>query len=304
MAHNNFSIIGCHGKEVFGNKWVCDKGESKGNVIIVHGMGEYSYRYNEFAQYLNENGYDVYALDHLGHGKNCPNKEGLGIWPRDGFERCVENVYILLEQLKKENPNTMIFAHSMGSFMMQLFIEKYPGACEKVVLCGSSGPSALFKAGSAVAKIVGAFSNKNKPSNFMTKMSFGSYNNKYEDVQSEFDWLSVNRENVNKYLADDYCGFTQSVMFYISFTENLAKIHNKKLLNNISKEQKLLLIAGKEDPVGNYGKSVEDLHSIYKKLGLDSSLIIYPGLRHEILNEDSKKDVMEDILSFLKKKDK
>ena len=299
MGHNIFSIIGNRGKEVFGNKWTIDN--SKGNIIIVHGMGEYSYRYNEFALFLNEKGFNVYALDHLGHGRNCPNKEGLGIWPRDGFESCVENVHILSEMLKKENVNTMIFAHSMGSFMAQLFIEKYPNSVSKVVLCGTSGPSPLYKAGSVVAKLVGAFSNKNKPSKFMTNMSFGSYNNKYENVKTEFDWLSVNRENVNKYLEDEYCGFTQSLMFYISFTENLAKIHNKKMLNAISKNQKLLLIAGKEDPVGNYGKSVEKLHNMYLNLGLDSSLILYDGLRHEILNEDSKQEVMNDILSFFER---
>lgn len=302
MAHSVFSIIGTHNTEVFGNKWIReDKATTKGNVVIVHGMGEYSFRYNEFALFLNENGYDVYALDHLGHGLNCPNKEGLGIWPRDGFDRCVDNVHILVESLKKENPNTMIFAHSMGSFMAQLFISKYSGSVRKVVLCGSSGPSALYKAGAIAAKVVGFFSNKNKPSKFMTNMSFGSYNKKYEDVRTEFDWLSVNRENVDKYIKDDYCGFTQSVMFYISFTENLAKIHKNKMLKAISKGQQLLLIAGDEDPVGNYGESVEDLHDIYSDLGLDSSLILYEGLRHEILNEDEKGKVMEDVLSFFER---
>ena len=96
-------------------------------------------------------------------------------------------------------------------------------------------------------------------------------------------------------------GDWESVMFYISFTENLAKIHNKKLLNSISKEQKLLLIAGDQDPVGNYGKSVETLHNIYKEMGLDSSIILYSGLRHELLNEDDKNKVMNDVLSFFER---
>ena len=296
MAHSVFSIIGFHGKEVFGNKWIVDN--SKGNIIIVHGMGEYSYRYNEFALYLNKNGYDVFALDHLGHGRNCPAKEGLGIWPRDGFERCVDNVYALYEVLRKENPNTLIFSHSMGSFMMQLFMERYPGACDKIVLCGTSGPSPMYGAGAVVAKIIGAFTNKNKPSKFLTNVAFGSYNNRYKDVRTEFDWLSVNKENVDKYLADDYCGFTQSVMFYISFTENLAKLHKKKMLEKISKKQRVLLVAGLEDPVGGFGKTVEQLHNIYLKLGLDSKMILYPELRHEILNEDGKEKIMDDILSF------
>ena len=302
MAHSVFSIIGTHGKEVFGNKWIReDSSSTKGNVVIVHGMGEYSFRYNEFAHFLNDNGYNVYALDHLGHGRNCSSKEELGIWPRDGFERCVENVYILYEVLKKENPNTMIFSHSMGSFMTQLFMEKYPGVCERIILCGTSGPSPMYGAGAVAAKVVGAFSNKNKPSQFLTDVAFGSYNKRYKEVRTEFDWLSVNTKNVDKYLADDYCGFTQSVMFYISFTENLAKIHKKKLLKKISKNTKVFLIAGTEDPVGSFGKSVEKLHSIYLKLGLDSSIKLYPGLRHEILNEDNKFEVMNDILSFIER---
>lgn len=302
MAHSVFSIIGSHGKEVLGNKWIREESDStKGNVIIVHGMGEYSFRYDGFAQFLNNNGYDVYALDHLGHGRNCPSKEGLGIWPRDGFERCVDNVYILYEVLRKENPNTVIFSHSMGSFMTQLFMTRYPGVCEKIILCGTGGPSPMYGAGAMVAKIIGAFSDKNKPSKFLTNVAFGSYNNKYKDVRTEFDWLSVNAENVDKYIADDYCGFTQSTMFYISFTENLAKLHKKKLMEKISKNTKVLLIAGTEDPVGNYGKAVEGLHNTYKKMGLDSSLILYPGLRHEILNEDEKGKVMQDVLSFIER---
>lgn len=302
MAHSVFSIIGSHGKEIFGNKWIIEEKENnKGNIIIVHGMGEYSYRYNEFALFLNKNGYNVYALDHLGHGLNCPNKEGLGIWPRDGFERCVDNVYVLYEVLKKENENTMIFSHSMGSFMMQLFMSRYPGICNKIVLCGTGGPSPMYGAGATAAKVIGAFSNKNKPSKFLTNVAFGSYNNRYKDVRTEFDWLSVNKENVDKYIADDYCGFIQSVMFYISFTENLARVHKKKYLNKISKKQEVLLIAGLEDPVGSFGEGVKKLHDRYLKLGLESSIVLYPGLRHEILNEDIKEEVMNDILSFFNK---
>ena len=301
MAHSVFSLIGSDGKEVFGNKWIReDSSSTKGNVIIVHGMGEYSFRYNEFALFLNDNGYDVYALDHLGHGLNCPDGDGLGKWPRDGFDRCVENVYSLHEKIKKER-ETMIFSHSMGSFMTQLLIERYPGISKKVVLCGTSGPNSIYGAGAAAAKVIGAFTDKNRPSKLLTKIAFGSYNKKYGEPRTEFDWLSVNTENVDKYIADDFCGFTQSGMFYISFTENLAKIHKKKMLHNISRRHNILLIAGEDDPVGNYGKSVKKLHEIYLDLGLKSELILYPGVRHEILNEDIKDQVMNDILSFFNK---
>ena len=298
--HSVFEMKGSNGQIVKGNKWIVSE-EVKQVVVLSHGMNEYTYRYNDFALYLNDNGINVMGLDHIGHGLNVDNTEDLLKWPKNGFDICVDNLALLIKKLKEEGNEVILFAHSMGSFMGQSLIERYPGIVEKVILCGTSGPSALFGFGSALCKfhtfIIG---NCMKKSYFLNKVSFASYNSKVKEKRTEFDWLSVNKENVDKYIADPYCGNVPSRNFFASFIGSIPKIFKKKNLNKIDIYSKVLFIVGSDDPVGGYVKSIKKLQRLYTNRKISSSLIIYPGMRHEILNEDDKEIVYKDVLKFIK----
>ena len=298
--HSVFEMKGSNGQIVKGNKWIVSE-EVKQVVVLSHGMNEYTYRYNDFALYLNDNGINVMGLDHIGHGLNVDNTEDLLKWPKNGFDICVDNLALLIKKLKEEGNEVILFAHSMGSFMGQSLIERYPGIVEKVILCGTSGPSALFGFGSALCKfhtfIIG---NGMKKSYFLNKVSFASYNSKVKEKRTEFDWLSVNKENVDKYIADPYCGNVPSRNFFASFIGSIPKIFKKKNLNKIDIYSKVLFIVGSDDPVGGYVKSIKKLQRLYTNRKISSSLIIYPGMRHEILNEDDKEIVYKDVLKFIK----
>ncbi|MBE6132198.1 MAG: alpha/beta hydrolase [Erysipelotrichaceae bacterium] len=298
--HSVFEMKGSNGQVVKGNKWIVSE-EVKQVVVLSHGMNEYTYRYNDFALYLNDNGINVMGLDHIGHGLNVDNTEDLLKWPKNGFDICVDNLALLINKLKEEGNEVILFAHSMGSFMGQSLIERYPGIVEKVILCGTSGPSPLFGFGSALCKFHAFITgNGMKKSYFLNKVSFASYNSKVKEKRTEFDWLSVNKENVDKYIADPYCGNVPSRNFFASFIGSIPKIFKKKNLNKIDIYSKVLFIVGSEDPVGGYVKSIKKLQRLYTNRKISSSLIIYPGMRHEILNEDDKEIVYKDVLKFIK----
>lgn len=298
--HSVFEMKGSNGQVVKGNKWIVSE-EVKQVVVLSHGMNEYTYRYNDFALYLNDNGINVMGLDHIGHGLNVDNTEDLLKWPKNGFDICVDNLALLINKLKEEGNEVILFAHSMGSFMGQSLIERYPGIVEKVILCGTSGPSALFGFGSALCKFHAFITgNGMKKSYFLNKVSFASYNSKVKEKRTEFDWLSVNKENVDKYIADPYCGNVPSRNFFASFIGSIPKIFKKKNLNKIDIYSKVLFIVGSDDPVGGYVKSIKKLQRLYTNRKISSSLIIYPGMRHEILNEDDKEIVYKDVLKFIK----
>lgn len=298
--HSVFEMKGSNGQVVKGNKWIVSE-EVKQVVVLSHGMNEYTYRYNDFALYLNDNGINVMGLDHIGHGLNVDNTEDLLKWPKNGFDICVDNLALLIQTLKEEGNEVILFAHSMGSFMGQSLIERYPGIVEKVILCGTSGPSPLFGFGSALCKFHAFITgNGMKKSYFLNKVSFASYNSKVKEKRTEFDWLSVNKENVDKYIADPYCGNVPSRNFFASFIGSIPKIFKKKNLNKIDIYSKVLFIVGSDDPVGGYVKSIKKLQRLYTNRKISSSLIIYPGMRHEILNEDDKEIVYKDVLKFIK----
>lgn len=297
--HSVFELVGSEKNIVKGNKWVV---ESDNNTVVVisHGMNEYTYRYNDFALYLNQNGISVYGLDHIGHGLNVDNTDDLLKWPKDGFKQCVDNLALLINKLKEEGKEVILFAHSMGSFMGQSLIERYPGIVKKVILCGTSGPSGAYKMGGALCKFHAFITGDGmKKSYFLNKLCFANYNARVKHKRTEFDWLSVNEENVDRYIADPYCGNVPSRNFFASFIGSIAAIFKKKNINRIYRYSKVLFIVGSDDPVGGYVKSIKKLQELYILRKITTSLIVYPSMRHEILNETGKEVVYKDVLNFI-----
>ena len=90
------------------------------------------------------------------------------------------------------------------------------------------------------------------------------------------------------------------VEFFYDFMGGLCSIHKSKTLKKIPKNLPLFLIAGDDDPVGEYGKSVKKLYDTYQKFDLaDVTLKLYPEARHELFNEYNKADVMNDFLVWV-----
>lgn len=286
---------------LFGLKWLVDN--SKFNVILMEGMEEHCSRYDAFAKFLNEKNVDVFALDTFGQGLNVKeDMSNVGIWPKDGFFKQCKAVHKLLMDLKAAGKPTYIFSHSMGSFMGQRLLIEFPNDIDKIVLCGSGSKNPVLGMGHMLSKMTTNEKNKNMKAKLMNNMMFGGFNKKIKNPRTPFDWLSYNEENVDKYIADPLCGFGPTNGFCLEFIEGMLPLHKAKSLKKLNPKAKIFIISGEEDPVTNYGKSVGILKEMYNKYGVSGvDTKIYEGMRHEILNEDRKLEVMEDIYNFFVK---
>ena len=91
MNHGVGRLAGVGGRQLFRQSWLADDGSSpRAVVVIVHGAGEHSGRYEHVAARLVAEGYAVHALDHRGHGRS----EG----PRALIDR-IDNAAADLDQL-------------------------------------------------------------------------------------------------------------------------------------------------------------------------------------------------------------
>lgn len=274
-----------------------------GNVVIFQGMEEYGLRYSEFADFLNANGYNVYALDTYGQGLNV--KEDLSnrsFWPKDGFVKMVDAYHSMINEAKKNGLKTYIFSHSMGSFMGQKYIQRYPDSVEKIVLCGTGSK----KPGMAVAKLLGkmlsAGKRRNKKAGLANSLMFGGFSKSIKNPKTDYDWLSFNEENVRKYVDDPLCGFGPTNGFCYELVVGMNELYTKKGLNNISKDQKILLISGKYDVVTGFTKCTQTMFDMYNKLGIKNvEKKIYKDARHELIFEACKYEVFNDVLDFFSK---
>ena len=277
-------------------------GEVRGIVQIVHGMCEYFTRYDHFAQYLTELGFLVCGNDHLGHGNSVASEEDYGYFSHDeGWENCVRDMYKLTSIIKKSYPDVpyFMFCHSMGSFLGRAYAVKHRKTLDGIIICGTGGPVAGTPALLTASASIKAVKGERHRSKTLTALAFGSYNSRIPDAKTQKDWLSRDEEMVLKNDNDPKCSF----MFTINGYENLSKVvwyvNNKKWFENYPKELPSFLIAGTEDPVGNYGEGVKKVFEGMAEQGCDVELKLYEGARHELVNEINKDEVFKDITDVL-----
>ena len=294
---NEFSYVNKFNDTLFGNQWIIDS--PKAIIVLVTGMAEHSGRYDDWATYMNNHGYNVYCLDHYGQGKNGV----LGQPGKDYFAKMIETLKDFIKTKKEEflGLPVYMFAHSMGTFVTQGFLEKYSNNVDKIVLCGSNYKNGFVsKSGYMVAKMIVNKKNYNKQAGLLYKLSIGAYE-KTSTVASPNGWISFNEDNVKKYDEDPLSGFPCSNGFYLEFFKGLSTIHNKKLLKKVNPNLKVFIIGGDNDPVGANGKELRILHKVYTKCGINNELKIYVDMRHEILNETNREKVYHDVLDFFDK---
>jgi len=282
------------------------EGKPRAVVQLVHGIAEHVERYDPYAQWLCEQGILVAAEDHMGHGKSI-GKEGIRGYFHNGWFAAVEDTYSLLKQTMSAYPGVpyILFGHSMGSFMARTLLSKYPDSgISWCIICGTAWqPSALLKAALPLCKFLCRNGGDQKPSEPLKKLMFGSYNQRIEHVRTENDWLSRDDRIVDAYTKDPLCGFTATAGLYRDMLTGIAYIQQKGTLCAMNKETPVFFVAGGDDPVGAYGRGVEQAANAFRTAGMtDVTVKLYPLCRHEILNEINNNRVYEELQAWIEQK--
>lgn len=270
---------------------------------IVHGIADYAERYDDFANFLTQNGILVVAEDHMGHGRSDGASCVRGYF-NGGWFNAVQDTYQLLETTRNEFPDIpfVLFGHSMGSFIAQTILQKHPDSgISACILCGSGWQSEVaLSAGLRICNAACRIYGEKKPSPRLQALVFGAYNMRVERPRTPYDWINRNNRAVDTFIADPLrcdavtAGLMRDMLIGISF------IQQDENMSRMSKTLPILLISGGDDPVGSYGEGVRKIAEKFEATGMESVLCrIYPLCRHEILNEINKVDIYQDILGWL-----
>ena len=275
-------------------------------VQLAHGMCEHLPRYAEFAEYLTAHGFLVFGHDHLGHGSTAQNADGLGfIASNDGAEHLVEDVHLLSLHMKEKHPHLplVLFGHSMGSFIVREVLARYGNDYAASVICGTGGPETPAGAGKLLAKLMMLFRGKRYRSVLLKGIAFAGYNKKCGKGCDPNAWLSRDGEVVSRYHDDPLCGYVFTLSAYHDLFTLVENVSRRDWAGRLPKELPLLLISGEDDPVGGFGKGVRAVEKRLRAVGIsDLTAILYPNMRHEILNEIEHETVWSDIKQWLEQK--
>jgi alpha-beta hydrolase superfamily lysophospholipase len=289
------TIIHCY-------KWLPQK--SRNTIIqIAHGMGEHAVRYHWMAEQLCQAGYTVVANDHRGHGKTAIQHGDFGA---NGWNRMIQDMFQINESFADEHPGhrKILFGHSMGAMLSQQYVTRFGNSIDALVLSGSPGfsPPVLIWISRMLSRFEHWRLGPLKESALLNYLIFGSSNKSFESKDGEysgFEWLSRDKDEVQKYVDDEACGFVPFPGSLRDMFDGLRATQDLNGILDIPIELPIYLFSGSADPVHGELANIDRLLDTWRGAGLTITTQYYPEGRHEMLNEINKNEVMENLLNWL-----
>ena len=287
-------------------RWLPESGVPRAVVQLVHGVAEHMGRYDAFARYLADHGFAVCGGDHLGHGKTVDDGKYGYFGKKDGWALVTADVRRLRILTGANYPGLpwFLFGHSMGSFLARTYLCQYPGTVDGCILSGTGQEKpALVASGKALASAICALRGPETVSALVDKLSLGSYNGQFKPNRTAADWISRDEAAVDAYLKDPFCTVKLTVGLFRDMMGGLQYIASEKALSQMDPRTPVYLFSGDQDPVGSNGEGVKKVFGFFKDHGTaDLTMKLYPGGRHEMLNEINRGEVFADVLAWLEQR--
>ena len=311
MKSSTFTFNDQDDIEIFVYKWEPET-PPKAVVQFIHGLAEHAKRYARVAEALCNEGYVCYANDARGHGRTAGDltektlKGNAGDLGPNGWRGVVNDIHELTNIIKKGYPNLPIFliGHSWGAMLTQDYIQDWGNEIKGVILSGTNGKvrALVIKAGKLIIKGDIKKRGLTEPSQKMHDMNFKSNNHDWQNDEGAtgFEWLSRDKEEVQKYIDDPWCGFVSPASLWLEFLHGFEKIYDSKKEQNIPKDLPIHFISGSLCVIGNKNKSVMAMINRLNNYGMkDVTYKFYKDARHEIFNEINRDEVYQDVIIWL-----
>ncbi|MDO4440813.1 MAG: alpha/beta fold hydrolase [Moraxella sp.] len=303
------TILSSNGIHRLHHTFFVPKGDIKASLLIVHGMSEHSGRYADFANFLADNGVLVATYDQLGHGQTVKDKYELGFFDeKHPVQTLCKDVIIMADKLKEKASELTdhpiphyIMGHSMGSFIVRTVLTHHATSFDGAILMGTGNSFGLINRLALTTLGVMNYLNPKR-----ANLRFAALMNHYLLSQirspvsaSPFAWLSENGESIRAFESDPLCGFAFSNNGFVALQALIKKATAPTWYAHTPKDFRLLLVSGKDDPVGRMGQDIDALFDELVRAGKSVQTRLYPNMRHEPLHETAYDKVYQDILRWL-----
>ena len=284
-------------------EWI-PEGSVRGVLQIAHGMVEFIERYDRFASFMASQGFYVVGNDHLGHGLSVTDENQYGYFAeRDGNLCVIGDMHQLREDTAGKYPEVPYFllGHSMGSFLVRQYIEDHGEGLSGAIVMGTGyQQAAALNAAIGLSSFLQKTRGGHYRSRMINNMALGSCNSSFEPARTKNDWLTKDEAIVDAYEANPLNQFMFTVNGYCNMFRGMRYAEDQKNLDRIPKGLPILVVSGENDPVGDFGKGPALVAESFRSTGIrDVTLKLYPGDRHEILNELDRETVDRDLLQWI-----
>lgn len=277
----------------------------RGIVQFVHGMSEHKERYLPFMEYLAGQGFVTVIHDHRGHGKSVRSAEDLGYMYGGGAQALLDDIWLVQRYIRRDYPQlpVILFGHSMGSLAVRAFARRHDDTLDALIVCGSPSKNPARPLGVAIAQVQKLILGDRHRSKLIEALSFGEGIWKYRKEGHAAAWVCANPQTVQEYEESPLCGFTFTTDGYLVVFELMKLAYQIKGWRCTKPQLPILFVGGADDIcIGGPRKFAAALNFMRMAGYYNVRGKLYPGMRHEILNEEENRKVFEDIGAFLKQK--
>jgi alpha-beta hydrolase superfamily lysophospholipase len=281
-----------------------DVDHPKGVVMLIHGAHEYLDRYEEFATFLNANGYICTGIEHLGHGTNATEDKYVSFDNKNGYEVVLNAQMEYYNHLNKSYELPMfVFGHSMGSFILRSILPTISITAKAVVISGTTHASFIEASGAKLlAGLLRKVKGPEKYSKLLFKLSMGNLAKdllKSGEIKNGYEWLTTDESFYPAIAEDQFLHKKFTIGGNHDMFTWIKRANTLKYAKWVRKSLPVYLMSGEKDPM-NLGR-VAKVNQMYHKAGLTNvEFVEYDG-RHEMLNEVIRETVYADILDFYNK---
>ena len=277
------------------------QGNPQGLVQIAHGMAEYKERYVPFLEFLTGQGYACLINDHRGHGASAVTPHDLGWFGPAGARGLVEDLRQLTLFFQERFPGLplCLFGHSMGSLAARAYVRRYGGP-QALVVCGCPGLNPMAGAGLALVQALTLLRGERFRSKLVAQLVNGPLAKPFAQEGSPFAWLNSDPQAVRAYEEDPLCGFPFTLNGYKALFTLMREAYAPAGWFPSSGSMNVLFISGEEDPCMVSRAHLDQAASRMAQAGYPHVAVkLYPGMRHEILQEPGREQVFQDVAGFL-----
>ncbi len=273
----------------------------KAMLLIAPGVTDHMGRYDEFARYMAGRGFLTFGCDPIGHGGSCTTMLQLGDFAEpDTDVRMVDDLHMLIRIMRRRQPDLPLFllGHDMGALLVRLHTVDFPDEASGVVLCSSPNAADILSRLEPFIDAVGGLIDTNMYTDRAGAL-FEKITARILGDSDETAWLARSEQAREQADLDPYFGYPITYGSVLTLAKLLLRSASDGWFSRYPKALPTLIIGGGRDPVTGMGRAVLQICDRLENAGCAPETRLYPGMRHDLLREDDRRVVYEDIADFL-----
>lgn len=273
-----------------------------GILQINHGLGDYILRYDEIATFFNRGDLAVVGIDLIGHGNSTNNGEKVMYFGGNGsYQNLIEDINVCVDYVKQLYPDTpyAMLGYSIGAYLTQAYMLRYGTKIDGTILVGPTYKSKMklntFRR--KINKEIKKMGDKSMSPNIEKIVEKAKKN-----VNSKYDYLLLSETKKQEYMNDTLKSDIVTLGVYRDILECIEFVRTNKL-NDMDKTKPVYILAGKNDVMCDYGKDITLLYKDLQSNNYSDVLVkMYDGIKRDILHEDNRYDIYNDIYGWIRYK--